>query len=151
MYPALGANQSFHHREQKHEDKQTLLSHQVTKACCKHNTKKIYKKTFTKYATTKYATTKCQSCLQITALHIEHKSLGSYQCCYPQRKSLSSIILEDQFTSSCPCPQTTSPLVLKSQVIILVLKPYVFDNSNKLVVNAGNLGTINLYFSTSSG
>ena len=28
-----------------------------------------------------------------------------YQCCCPRGKSLSSRILEDQFSSPCPCPR----------------------------------------------
>jgi len=32
------------------------------------------------------------------------KTLSSHQCCSPRGKSLSLRILEDQFTSPCPCP-----------------------------------------------
>ena len=35
------------------------------------------------------------------------------QCCSPRGKSLSSRILEDQFTSPCPCPWTTMSLRFK--------------------------------------
>jgi len=31
------------------------------------------------------------------------------QCCCPREKSLSSRILEDQFSSPCPCPWGSSP------------------------------------------
>jgi len=35
---------------------------------------------------------------------------ASQQCCCPQGKySLSSRILEDQFSSPCPCPWVSSP------------------------------------------
>ena len=65
-------------------------------------------------------------------------ALTYYQCCCPQGKSLSSRILDDQFSSPCARPWSSSPiaLVLELQILVLEVQVLEFRGLSRLSVSA---------------
>ena len=64
------------------------------------------------------------------------------QCCCRRGKSLSSKILDDQFTSPCPCPRTLSPLDFKSLSLSFDLKSLFLSSDFKSLSLSSSLKSL---------